>query len=239
MYYINDTGSFHLFGCKNSIRVSREFLASIFLSLSELCESILFGTSRKWIRLGVLFLFFSVSGVCCSFSKNNFSRSIKLWIVAGMISLISYLITRFTLIDIFVSFGVIHFYAAAILIGFLLNKIQNHITNFLIIIILIILSSIFWVYHPNLPSTNLLLPLGIPSRDYSYGFDYFPIFPYLSFFLIGFLCGKYFYVQKITRLKTANGIFFAPIRFVGRHGLIIYITHMPIIFTIIYIIGLC
>ncbi|MGI6136675.1 MAG: DUF1624 domain-containing protein [Clostridiales bacterium] len=62
-----------------------------------------------------VFLFFFISGVCTSFSRNNFKRAFKLSIVALMLTLFTYIIDITMLKDsgysVFIQFGVLHCFA--------------------------------------------------------------------------------------------------------------------------------
>lgn len=73
-------------------------------------------------------LFFYISGMCTTFSRSNFIRALRMGIVAGLLSLVTYLIQfEFTSgeFNIFIKFGVIHCFALCLaifsLVEFLLN----------------------------------------------------------------------------------------------------------------------
>ena len=69
--------------------------------------------------------------------------------------------------------------------------------------------------------------------------DYMPLLPWLGVFLIGCLIGRVCYTERRSLLpaknKTAKAIT-APVEFVGRHSLIIYLVHQPIVYGIMYLI---
>jgi len=79
-----------------------------------------------------------------------------------------------------------------------------------------------------------LLPLGITSPSFS-SFDYFPLIPWLGIFLIGSALGKSVYASRRSLLPWP-----LPKTFVnaaGRHSLLIYIVHQPVIMGVLYILG--
>ena len=75
-----------------------------------------------------------------------------------------------------------------------------------------------------------LMPLGLPWKGFVSS-DYFPLFPYFGFFLLGGLLGKTVYGRKETLLPKVNekNFFLRFLRFTGRHSLEIYLLHQPIL----------
>jgi uncharacterized membrane protein len=79
-----------------------------------------------------------------------------------------------------------------------------------------------------------LLPLGITSPSFS-SYDYFPLVPWLGIFLIGAALGKTVYAGRRSLLP-----WHLPPTFVnaaGRHSLLIYIVHQPVIMGVLYVLG--
>lgn len=85
-------------------------------ALNEISVSYLDSDVRFFWRPAFLFLFFCVSGICTSLSKNNFLRGVRLWVVALCISMITYAGEAVGGDGIFVLFGVIHCLGTVILI---------------------------------------------------------------------------------------------------------------------------
>ena len=87
------------------------------------------------------------------------------------------------------------------------------------------------VYH------YYLMPLGIPWKGFASS-DYFPLLPYLGFFLLGSALGKSVYRNKQTLLPKVNDR--NPIiRFLsgcGKLSLWIYLLHQPILSGIFFLI---
>ena len=79
------------------------------------------------------------------------------------------------------------------------------------------------------------LPFGLSSPSF-YSFDYFPLVPWLGIFLIGVSLGKSVYASKRSLLPWRLPKTF--VNWAGRHSLIIYIAHQPIIMGVLYIFGL-
>lgn len=75
-----------------------------------------------------------------------------------------------------------------------------------------------------------LVVLGFQFPGFSSS-DFFPLMPNLGYFLVGGALGRTLYPQKRTRLPRVNTRC-APIRmmtFCGRHALLIYLLHQPVL----------
>jgi uncharacterized membrane protein len=87
-------------------------------------------------------------------------------------------------------------------------------------------------YVDMLPPVNVyyLMPFGMPWKGFSSS-DYFPLLPYLGWFLLGSVIGRTAYRKQETLLPTLNPQ--KPVlrflRFCGRHSLWIYLLHQPIL----------
>ncbi|MCX6569388.1 MAG: heparan-alpha-glucosaminide N-acetyltransferase domain-containing protein, partial [Candidatus Aminicenantes bacterium] len=75
---------------------------------------------------------------------------------------------------------------------------------------------------------------GLPSQSFS-SLDYFPLIPWFGVFLIGVALGKSVYASKRSLLPWRMPPTF--VNFAGRHSLIIYIVHQPVIMGVLYILG--
>ena len=81
-----------------------------------------------------------------------------------------------------------------------------------------------------------LLWLGLKPIGFA-TYDYFPIFPYFGLVLIGIGLGKTLYNKKKRNFKLINLEKKQVIKqfcFLGRHSLIIYLIHIPILLIILY-----
>jgi uncharacterized membrane protein len=78
------------------------------------------------------------------------------------------------------------------------------------------------------------MPFGITSPSFS-AFDYFPLIPWLGIFLAGAALGKTVYASKRSLLPWQMPPNF--VNFAGRHALVIYIVHQPVIMGVLYLLG--
>ncbi len=82
------------------------------------------------------------------------------------------------------------------------------------------------------------MSFGLYSRDF-FSADYYPIFPWFGYFLLGFGCAHE--LQKRGYLHTLFGgeiLAGRSLAFLGRHSLLIYSIHVPIVYGIIRLIHL-
>ena len=71
--------------------------------------------------------------------------------------------------------------------------------------------------------------LGLRYPGYSSG-DYFPLLPYLGFFLLGAALGRVLYREKKSILPpVGNFLLFRALQWCGRHSLILYLLHQPVL----------
>ena len=77
-----------------------------------------------------------------------------------------------------------------------------------------------------------LLPLGIHSPEFA-SYDYFPLVPWFGVFLAGAALGKWAYAPGRSLLPLSPRETF--INFAGRHSLLIYLVHQPVIMGVLYL----
>ena len=75
-----------------------------------------------------------------------------------------------------------------------------------------------------------LLPLGIVPAGFS-SVDYTPFFPWFGMVLIGMGLGEVLYADGVRRfsLRPLPDLLVTPLSFLGRHSLVIYLVHQPVI----------
>jgi uncharacterized membrane protein len=68
--------------------------------------------------------------------------------------------------------------------------------------------------------------------------DYFPVFSWFGVFLLGVYMGKKYYAGGKRRFKIRNVNGTGPLAFIGRHTLIIYMLHQPVLLIALHLAGL-
>ncbi|MEI7857583.1 MAG: heparan-alpha-glucosaminide N-acetyltransferase [Methanomicrobiales archaeon] len=76
----------------------------------------------------------------------------------------------------------------------------------------------------------LLLPLGIMPPGFA-SVDYTPFFPWFGMVLIGMGVGQFLYTGGVRQfsLRPFPGLLVNPLSYIGRHSLVIYLVHQPVI----------
>ena len=85
-----------------------------------------------------------------------------------------------------------------------------------------------------------LLWLGLTPNNF-YSLDYFPILPWFGVVLIGLFIGNLLYPEytrnfTLRDLSQVKGI--RLLSFLGKHSLLIYLVHQPILITVLYLLNL-
>lgn len=207
-----------------------------------------------WITF--TFIFFFVSGTCVSFSNNNLMRGLKLLFVSLLVSLVTYILELVGLGNVIILFGVLHCLSLCILIfagldflsGFIVKlfkkindpaKIKKYITSALCLVVF----TLGLVFH-FLYNTDITLP-DFPATSYTGGIkgmfiytkdwwqetaDYFPLLPFLSYFMLGAALSPFLYSNKKSLLPKLDGKWHYFLSFPGRYSLWIYLSLQVILF---------
>lgn len=194
-------------------------------------------------------LFIVISGISSRLSHDNTKRGVRLLLIALGLTLATAIVLPMIKIEgAEIYFGILHLLSLSMLIFSLARKGLDKINPILGFILCMLLY--FLTYRVSagyvgldgiktfaLPSvlyrTNYFMPLGFFNSSF-YSADYFPLLPHTFMFLAGTFLGVY----------AANGRFPAfsyrrrskALCFLGRHALIIYIVHQPIIYGLLMLV---
>ncbi|MCR4688646.1 MAG: DUF1624 domain-containing protein [Saccharofermentans sp.] len=193
--------------------------------------------------------FVGVSGVCTAFSRNNFKRGMKLVAVAAGFTLGTWLVTEFLHIYCLIIFNVLAVLGISILIYALIEFIEKKLSldpKAVTVVIALVGAYIMLVGtdldNMDYATENLLfLPIGFAIRGMPVMADYMPLIPHVGLFLLGSVIGRICYKDKKSAFKGRGVIaknIMHPVEFIGRHSLIIYLVHQPLIYGILYVIFL-
>lgn len=141
------------------------------------------------------------------FFRNVLTRVIKVFLAASLISFVTYLISP----DFTVRFGILHLIAFSLL--------------------LLLPFALFRSRLPLLPVSLSLILTGFylnPKPNYS-TFDYYPLIPWFGIVLLGFFLADHYQSHRPKLFSHRSTPYFRPLISLGRHSLLIYLIHQPLI----------
>lgn len=178
---------------------------------------------------GILFIL--LSGICITLGRHFLKRGAIVFACGMFVSAVFQIMVRLNFIDdsALIYWGILHLLGFCMLSYILLKRLPTWLLGILGVVFI-------WLgfyFESITPETMWLCPLGLIP----YGFatsDFFPIFPYWGWFILGIVLGRILYKEKKTRFPkfpyTAWPI--RAISFCGRHSLWIYLGHQPILYGI-------
>lgn len=185
-----------------------------------------------WFYLGkvVVILFIALAGISLCLSSYGktwwqiWTRAFRRAGIFGCLALCISLVTYGFFYEVRISWGIMHFFTLSALLSPLFLIFGRYL--FFIWLIIVICP---YVWIPEWQSI-FLIPLWYPPFEY-FSADYYPIFPWFGIYLIGyslayFLSGIGIF-EKIFSLDTNRYNF---LRYIGRHSLVIYMVHIPILY---------
>lgn len=180
-------------------------------------------------------LFILLCGFSCEYSRSNLKRGIRILLCACVVTAVTVFFSTSTII-----YGILHFLGTAVLIYCFSRKMWDKIPVKAQPFIYLALFAVLYIITETLsaPPYNAQLPphlwiIGLADASFRSA-DYFPVIPWFFMFMAGTWLGKmslngkmpgWFYSVRCT-----------PLEFAGRHTLLIYLIHQPIIQTILYFI---
>jgi uncharacterized membrane protein len=191
-------------------------------------------STPAWLAAQYFFaaLFVVLSGISSTLSRGNVRRSLKLIAVALLITVVTFFFNRAATVH----FGILHCLGISILLyGWAFEKTRALTCAAAGAAVLGLSAAVPIILKSVTVQFDWLLPLGIHTPGYA-SFDYFPLLPWFGVFLAGAALGKSAYAPKRSLIRRRLPVTF--INFAGRHSLLIYILHQPIILAVLYVLGL-
>lgn len=187
-------------------------------------------------------IFVLLSGISSRFSRSNLKRGAKLFGIAlamtGVTLLFDFAALRLLGEDMGtrILFGVLHLLGFSMLFYGLTGKLWDRLPGKAAVPLYILLTILTaraakgkWVI-----AAKWLFPLGFVFPGF-YSGDYFPILPWLFVFLLGTWVGGKIRERKLPEwFYTVQFPFFPK---VGRHALLIYLLHQPVLAGLVWLIG--
>ena len=185
---------------------------------------------------GVLFLL--ISGICVTLGSHSVRRGL---VVLGCGMLITAATAAMYFLglanrSIIIYFGVLQCLGVCMILWGLFKHFPTwflFLTGLLFAAVGVYLLGVVLVDFP------WLMPLGFVYPGFSTA-DYFPLLPHFGFFLLGAVIGRKVYVKKeslFPSVDTHNPVV-RTLSFIGRHSLVIYMLHQPVLSGLVWCISL-
>ena len=163
-----------------------------------------------------------------------FKRGLWIFSLGLVITLATWIFIR----EEFIIFGILHFIGLAIILQYpFLKYNQKYKYLNLVAGLVFIISGLYLISFTF--NFNWLLWLGFIPQNLN-TVDYFPLLPWLGVVSFGIFTGGLLYRNYQRRFKLPDLTLHKPIRiftFLGRHSLIIYFIHQPILIVLLYLYG--
>lgn len=189
--------------------------------------------------------FIFISGICTNFSRNNFRRGLVCFLIACAITLITLVWDggRYQVL-----WGILHLIGFSIILCDLLSKpIAKMKAVWAVPVLLLLFVLTFrisshalgipylleWQFQPI--DLEFLFPIGLTHNSF-FSADYYPLIPWFFLFLTGVFAGRWVKSDKCSAFVYKTRV--KPLAFLGRHTLIIYLVHIPVIAGVYYLISL-
>lgn len=196
---------------------------------------------RLW-QQSICWVFILVSGASLHYGRNTLRRGLTVLICAMGLTLVTVVATPGQAIW----FGVLHFMGSAMLLVGLLRPVLQRlpevvglVASFALFLLLYGLPRGYLGIGPlqlvqlpyGLYAFDWLAPLGFPGPGFVSA-DYFPLLPWLLLYLTGWF-GWALLKDRAPRGVPGKN----PLEWMGRHSLLIYMLHQPVIFGVLWLLG--
>lgn len=179
-----------------------------------------------WVGKAAGYLFILVAAISCRFSRGNRQRGLRILGWALVLTVATHLYAP----QEGIKFGILHFLGVSILLYHYWEKLRSPV---LFAAGTLLLVTGYLIRNLAVPFDWLFF-LGLHSIQFSSA-DYYPFAPYLGVFFWGILLGRWLYSSR--KSLFAFPIPPNPISWMGRHTLLIYLVHQPVILGILELIS--
>ena len=148
-----------------------------------------------------------------------------------LLGLLVTVVTFLYLHEGYIVFGILHLIGISVMISplFFRFKKYNLVWGLLFIIT--------GYFLPMINGPAWLLPFGIHPATF-WSVDYEPVFPWTGIVLIGMGIGEYLYPGGVRKyaIPSIPSFFVQPLAFLGKHSLMIYLIHQPLIILLLAVV---
>ena len=191
--------------------------------------------------------FILLAGISSAFSRSNLKRGGRLL----AIGIVFTLVTAFIFPGQAIYFGILQLLGSCmVLYGAFENRLRKLPTVVMLAVCAVIFALTFnitdgyigfkGVFEIDLPEqllkNNLLYPYGFVKGGYA-SVDYEPLLPWFFLYFGGTYIGGFITRHRDSLPKFCYANPLPPLSLIGRHSLLIYVLHQPIIMGVVYIIN--
>lgn len=170
--------------------------------------------------------FILISGICCRFSRDNLRRGLVTLAAGTAVMAVSLWAGAPVL------FGILQLLGVCMLLYGLLGKSLEQLPGAVLPVLCAVLFPLtLWLTKSITVDITWMFPLGFITEEF-YSSDFYPLLPWVFVFLFGTWLGGYIKSRE-HRLKLP-----AALTWPGRHSLLIYLLHQPVIYCTVYVISL-
>lgn len=210
----------------------------------------LFGVELGWYtglpgqlwQMSICCVFILLSGFCLPLGSRPFQRG---WVVFGAGALVTAVTLVFMPQDV-VWFGVLTLLGSAMLLTALLEPLLHRIpaalglalSAGLFAVTYPVQSGSLWLFGARLPLPRALYAnyltayIGFMPESF-FSTDYFPLLPWLFLFWAGYFV---FHLVGRSRMEPLCRSVCPPLGWLGRHSLLLYLLHQPVIFGVLTVV---
>ena len=201
-----------------------------------------FGSAGCYIwQQSICWVFIFLSGFCVNFSKHKLKRAVTVLICSAVISIVTIVVMPYAA----VKFGVLTLIGSGMLFMIPLDKLFSKVPPLAggaVSMLLFILTRNVPYGYLGFENLNIIsLPqslycniftayIGFPPADFSSS-DYFSVVPWFFLFSAGYFAYRIF--RKYDLFQILSPVTIPPIEWLGRHSLVIYMIHQPLIYGIL------
>lgn len=188
--------------------------------------------------------FILLSGFCWSFGKKKLKNALTVLGASVIITAVTAVFMKSSII----LFGVLTLLGSSMLVMIPLDKVLRKLNPYvgLVLFFLLFLASknisdgfvgigdkVFFEIPGELYSNYLSAYLGFLFVGF-YSSDYFPLVPWIFLFVCGYFLHHIFTRMKL--MKHLSAFRCRPLEFLGRHSLILYMIHQPVVHGVLFLV---
>lgn len=170
-------------------------------------------------------VFVVLSGLCVTLGSRTLRRGAVVFGAGMVCTLVTAALAHFGLgaDTMIIRFGVLHCLGSCMLLWPLFRKLPT----WALAVLGAAIPAVGAYFETLTTACTWLFPLGIVHYGFASG-DYFPLAPYLGWFLLGSVLGRTLYRKQESLFPTLDRK--TPLLcFCGRHSLLIYLLHQPLL----------